>query len=183
MIEFTITPDDGIPVPGMDNDNATYYASHRKKLESLKHGQSFFIPNASAEQLTPFITYADSLDVSLYARDTLNDDIYLQPGVRVWRVRSEQLTALSKLKKSDGRTVINNVITAAPGTEEATAEAVRKVVQMNTEGGDHKWWKNRQTGMVIQVKPNAGRPHGEHWFKVPESMYLEYTKAQEDDEL
>lgn len=89
MSSMIITIDKGIELPASDKPslNARYGA----QLRSMDIGDSFFIQGRSASdtELVTIIKMAFKLGVYLEAVSTDEDEVYLEPGVRVWRVADQ----------------------------------------------------------------------------------------------
>jgi len=166
---FTITVEEDVAIPGLENmPTYPYWQSHKRKIESMQVGDSFFVPGGTSEKLVEFVEYARQMGHLLLPRDTINDEIYLAPGVRVWCVSQAQLDTILERDKQENR--------QTPHPRTAAREAM------------HRWWRSNKSGKVIQTQPNAGPPHGEEWFKVPESAWIEQERKrrqeeEEDDEL
>lgn len=88
--EFTLTIEKGVPLPD-GQIRGGVHAKHKKNLLSMAIGDSFFLENITKEEISNLIRYAKRLGVHLLARDTDEDEDYMAPGVRAWRVEQEDL--------------------------------------------------------------------------------------------
>lgn len=88
--EFTITIEKGVAIPD-GQTRGGIHAKHKEKLTSMQIGDSFFLENITKDEIANLIRYAKRLGVHLLARDTDEDEDYLAPGVRAWRVEQEDL--------------------------------------------------------------------------------------------
>lgn len=56
------------------------------QLKALAIGDSFFVADAKGKEARPLVTLAKKIGVILLAREVKLDEIYLKPGVRIWRI-------------------------------------------------------------------------------------------------
>lgn len=90
--EIVITVDKGVPHPGHPKrGTGSLHTKYHDKLTAMAIGDSFFLRNTTREDITPLLRYAKRININLSARDTDEDEVYMHPGVRVWRVDREDL--------------------------------------------------------------------------------------------
>lgn len=86
--QIVITVDKDIPHPGSNAGKrvTTLHTLYHDKLKALAVGDSFFVEGKTRADLQPVLRYAKRIGVKLSALDTDEDEVYMVPGVRVWRV-------------------------------------------------------------------------------------------------
>lgn len=99
--QIVITVDKDIPHPGSNAGKrvTTLHTLYHDKLKALAVGDSFFVEGKTRADLQPVLRYAKRIGVKLSALDTDEDEVYMVPGVRVWRV-SEHTVDPDKEKRA-----------------------------------------------------------------------------------
>lgn len=119
-----ITIDKGVPFPE-GAKRGSMHEQYRDKLLAMEIGDSFFRINETRDDIAPLIRYAKRLNVHLMARNTDEDEIFMEPGVRAWRVEQEDL----------------------PGRK---ADVVKE-----KEAQNDTYWVNRKTGELFHCLPSV----------------------------
>ena len=85
MTSITISVDKDLPLPD-GNPRAHSFAPLAGPLRNLAVGDSFFMARATLNDVAGLVRFGDRLGIKLKAFEVDDDEIYLLPGVRIWRV-------------------------------------------------------------------------------------------------
>lgn len=88
MTSIVISVDKDIPLPN-GNPRAHSFAVLGPQLRNLAVGDSFFMGRATLNDVAGLIRFADRLGIKLKAFEVDDDEVYLLPGVRIWRVSDD----------------------------------------------------------------------------------------------
>jgi hypothetical protein len=141
--DFTITIEKDVPLPN-GQTRGGIHARHKEKLMSMGIGDSFFLENMTKEEIANLIRYAKRLGVHLLARDTDEDEDYLAPGVRAWRVEQEDLPGR---KPNASKSLFDD----SPAIDVQTAREIAAV---------KKYWHNKRDHLVLVTNALSPKPEG-----------------------
>lgn len=158
-----ITIDRGIPIPGEDEPVSLIGQCHDKVL-SMEIGDSFFLEDTFAEHLRAVIHYADTkLNMTLLARDTDSDEVYLVPGVRVWRIGKERMVTEPVVDlnetywKNKHGVVISGPKGARPNGDDwvqiARAEYLKLLVKQDEPAEQETYWYHAESDTTFALPP------------------------------
>lgn len=88
MTSIVIAIDKDIPLPD-GNPRAHSFAVLGPQLRNLAVGDSFFMGRATLNDVAGLLRFAERLGIKLKAFEVDDDEVYLLPGVRIWRVSDE----------------------------------------------------------------------------------------------
>lgn len=86
---ITMVPEDGVKPPTTGRQMAKEVAALVKKFAAFKPGQSFFVPNVALKDVEYLRRPFKREGLGAVFRRVERDEIYQQPGVRVWRQLGE----------------------------------------------------------------------------------------------
>lgn len=163
--EFTITIEKGVAVPD-GQTRGGIHAKHKEKLTSMQIGDSFFLENITKDEIANLIRYAKRLGVHLLARDTDEDEDYLAPGVRAWRVEQEDLPG----RKPNNPTVSKGMFEDddTPDTAPRTKEDLRHIIISQFDNGLISS-KERDKKLLDNDLPAPGL---KHWHNKKEELVM-----------
>jgi len=181
--EFTLTIEKGVPLPDGQTRGGVH-AKHKKNLLSMAIGDSFFLENITKEEISNLIRYAKRLGVHLLARDTDEDEDYMAPGVRAWRVEQEDLPGRKPNTASksifDPEFESPATAPAEPVEREAILDAfdngqltVKRRDELLKEGGYEapqvRYWRNKKESLVL-MSNDGEKPKG--FTEISRNNYL-----------
>lgn len=174
--EFTITIEKGVAIPD-GQTRGGIHAKHKEKLTSMRIGDSFFLENITKDEIANLIRYAKRLGVHLLARDTDEDEDYLAPGVRAWRVEQEDLPGRKPNKPTVSKSMFDDDDT--PDTAPRTKEDLRQSIIAQFDSGlisnierdkklsdndlpppDLKHWHNKKEHLVMKTDGSVAKLKG-----------------------
>lgn len=88
MTSIVIAVDKDIQLPN-GNPRAHSFAVLGPQLRNLAVGDSFFMGRATLNDVAGMLRFADRLGIKLKAFEVDDDEVYLLPGVRIWRVSDD----------------------------------------------------------------------------------------------
>lgn len=158
--QLVITVDKDVPYPGKNTGKrvTTMHTLYHDKLKNLAVGDSFFFADKTREDIIPLLRYAKRIGVqNLSALDTDEDEIFMVPGVRVWRLNED-----------------TNVIRIADPSPLPTYPYKELSISSGVS-----YWRNVSTGEMKKVADGdkAMVEHGSNWELVNEKTWIEYQSS------
>lgn len=129
MTNIVISIDKGVPLPS-GAPRTSPWSPFTDKLRDMQPGDSFFIGRATRNDLAGMVRYADRLGVKLIAHEVEDDEVFLLPGVRVWRV--DGAPAETPAATPVGMTIVE---TAVPHGNSESASTPAKAAPGRRQGG------------------------------------------------
>ena len=80
-MKYTITLDEGVPMPGPDREDPRL-----AQIREMNVGDSFFVKGAQRGDFRSLLYLGRQHNILLVTEYQKHDPIYLEEGVRVWRV-------------------------------------------------------------------------------------------------
>ena len=182
--ENVLTIDAGIPLPE-GAKRGSMHGQYRDKLLAMKIGDSFFFENKTREDLRGLVRYAKGLEVHLMARDTDEDEVYLTPGVRTWRVDQEDLPG-RKPNKAEPTYWINRdldvMYTCVPGetpTDRGAVQIAPAEFNMLAEGIRYWYHAESESAFMMHYGEVPQGADGAFCDQITQERFEEIMAAQE----
>lgn len=96
MTSIIIAVDKDLPLPN-GNPRAHSFAPLAPQLRALAVGDSFFMARATLTDVAGIQRFGERLGLKLKAFEVDDDEIYLLPGVRIWRVGDEPTAPMENI--------------------------------------------------------------------------------------